>query len=323
MQSLIKSLENKNCIKIVCGAGNKNLDEIEKLVAVYAKAGVKFFDISADEDVIKAANKGLSRVISDSDLHNYHLCCSIGLKGDVHFRKAFINKEKCTGCNNCITACLQNAIVKSHEDLQVNKNNCIGCAKCLNICAGDAIDFEYYESSELAQVVKHNISCIELHATIDNSKKIINCWNYLSNNFDRFLSISLNRKYLSDTKLKELLNQVVLSRKPFSSIIQIDGKSMNSGAEDFKSSLQTIALADVVNEFNLPAYIMLSGGTNLKTAEFSIICKIDYHGIAFGSFARKLVYPFTSKSEFWVNKTLFNDAVKVAENFLKNYIIKN
>ncbi len=323
MQSLIKSLENKNCIKIVCGAGNKNLDEIEKLIAVYAKAGVKFFDISADEDVIKAARNGLARVIPDNELHNYHLCCSIGLKGDVHFRKAVINKKNCMGCNECIPACLQKSIIKSHNCLQINKDKCIGCAKCSDICASAAIDFEYNESDELAQLVKQNISCIELHAAIHDSEKIINCWNYLSNNFDGLLSISINRKHLSDTKLEELLNRIILSRNHFSYIIQADGKSMNAGAEDFKSSLQTIALAEVVNGFNFPAYIMLSGGTNLKTPELAQLCGVDYNGIAFGSFARKLVYPYISKPEFWNDKTIFKNAVNITKNFLKSCTIKN
>ncbi len=322
MESLIKSLENKNCIKIVCGAGNKNLDEIEKLIAVYAKAGVKFFDISSDKDVIKAANNGLAKVISKHKLHNYHLCCSIGLKGDVHFRKAFINKKNCIGCNECISACLQSAIIKSHDILQVDKDNCIGCAKCSDKCANDAIGLEYYESSHLARLVKDNISCIELHAAIDNSEKIIKCWEYLSNNFDGLLSISINRKYISDTNLKKLLNHIIVLKSPFRCIIQVDGKSMNSGAENFNSSLQTIALADVVNEFNLPAYIMLSGGTNLKTIQLARLCDIDFHGIAFGSFARKLVYPFISKPEFWEDKTLFENAIILIQKYFSDFLIR-
>ena len=40
-------LEAKKCFKLVCGAGNEDAAEVEKLVMLYAKAGCKFFDLSS------------------------------------------------------------------------------------------------------------------------------------------------------------------------------------------------------------------------------------------------------------------------------------
>ena len=40
-------LESKKCFKLICGAGNEDVKEVEKLVALYSKAGCRFFDLSA------------------------------------------------------------------------------------------------------------------------------------------------------------------------------------------------------------------------------------------------------------------------------------
>ena len=54
-------LNSKKCFKLVCGAGNEDLEEVEKLVYLYSKAGCNIFDVSANIDVIKSAKKGLER----------------------------------------------------------------------------------------------------------------------------------------------------------------------------------------------------------------------------------------------------------------------
>ena len=38
-------LEAKKCFKLVCGAGNEDTLEVEKLVTIYSKAGCNFFDV--------------------------------------------------------------------------------------------------------------------------------------------------------------------------------------------------------------------------------------------------------------------------------------
>ena len=48
--------------KLVCGAGNEDVKEVEKFVALYSSAGCKFFDLSANEEVIDAAKRGLEQV---------------------------------------------------------------------------------------------------------------------------------------------------------------------------------------------------------------------------------------------------------------------
>ena len=42
---LLDIFKEKKAFKLVCGAGNEDAEEIEKLVALYSKAGCNFFDI--------------------------------------------------------------------------------------------------------------------------------------------------------------------------------------------------------------------------------------------------------------------------------------
>ena len=45
-------MENKNCFKLVCGAGNEDAEEVEKLVTIYSLAGCNFFDVCAKSEIV-------------------------------------------------------------------------------------------------------------------------------------------------------------------------------------------------------------------------------------------------------------------------------
>ena len=85
-------LDNKKYFKLVCGAGNEDITEVEKLVALYSKAGCNVFDLSANLEVIDSAKRGLERAGIKNDRY---LCCSVGIKSDPHVSKAHINKKNC------------------------------------------------------------------------------------------------------------------------------------------------------------------------------------------------------------------------------------
>ena len=95
--------------------------------------------------------------------------------------------------------------------------------------------------------------------------------------------------------------------------IRLDGYPMSGGSDDYKTTLQAVATAEIVQNAKLPVYIMLSGGTNSKTAELAKMCTINYNGIAIGTYARKIVSKYIEREDFLRNEYVFNEALKIAK----------
>lgn len=301
-------LESKNCFKLICGAGNQDTKEVEKLVAVYAKAGCKFFDVSASNEVVNAVRRGLEFV----QIKDAYICVSVGTKDDLHTNKAVIDEKECVSCFLCDEICPQNAI----KSAKINQIRCIGCGKCAEICPNQAIYFENKAGNLdkfLPEIIKNSIDCIELHATGLDEDDIENKWRYLNENFAGMLSICLGRNDLSNIKLITRIKKLVEIRKPYTTIIQADGCPMSGGKDDYKTTLQAVACAELVQSAGLPVYILASGGTNSKTRELAKMCGVDLNGVAVGSFARKIVKEFIDKDDLLQNTEEFNEAVNIAK----------
>jgi TRAP-type uncharacterized transport system substrate-binding protein len=123
---------------------------------------------------------------------------------------------------------------------------------------------------------------------------------------------------MGDENLISILKKMLINRKPYSTIIQADGFPMSGGQDDYKTTLQAVATAEIIQNAKLPVYLMLSGGTNSKTSELSKICSIDYHAIAVGSFARKIVKKYIERPDFWTNSNVIEDALKIAKELVKS-----
>lgn len=303
-------LDNRKCFKLVCGAGNEDPIEVEKLVALYSAAGCKFFDLSAKPDIVDAAKRGLQG-------REGYFCVSVGIKGDPHIRKSQIDYEKCSGCHKCEEICPQKAI----RHCKVLAARCIGCGRCYSVCKHGAISFRE-ENLDLKEVllplIEKGIDCIELHAMSENIDEALEKWNTINEIYDGMLSICTARGNLSDEKMLELITKMTENRKPYSTIVQADGFPMSGGKDDYKTTLQAIATAEIVQNAKLPVYIMLSGGTNSKTAELAKMCSINYNGIAVGTFARKIVRQYIEREDFLRNKYAFDDAVNIAKNLIQS-----
>lgn len=338
-KSMLKDLlGQKNCFKLICGAGNENLEEVEKLVALYSVAGCRFFDFAVKEEVLAAAQRGLDFSISKERQNDYHFCVSIGTKNDAHFQKAQINVQKCVGCGNCVEVCPQKAILDAKmqrckdaksrlgflpQRFEVIEKNCIGCRKCHKICKFGAISFAPHPSPP-PQGGRENLftahcsllTCIELHVSDEDSA--ILQWEDLCSQDYEMLSICIGRKVFSDEKIAELLKKMVAKRPPYTVIIQADGNPMTGGEDDFETTLPAVETGLFIKSLNLPVYLILSGGTNSKTAQ---LCKekgLEVNGIAFGSYARKIVKKYIEREDFFENKTLFDEACSVAKNLLNS-----
>ena len=326
-------LESGNCFKLVCGAGNEDAAEVEKLVSLYSAAGCKFFDLSAKPEIVDAAKRGLQG-------KEGYLCVSVGIKGDPHIRKAQIDYEKCSGCHKCEEICPQKAILidgssplAAHAKLVYGQmlntsalrpllaSRCIGCGRCFSVCKHGAISFteEDLDLKEiLLPLINKGIDCIELHAMGENIDDAIEKWTCINEIYDGMLSICTARGHLSEDKMLELIKRTTETGKPYTTIVQADGFPMSGGKDDYKTTLQAVATAEIVQNANLPVYIMLSGGTNSKTAKLAKMCNIDYNGIAIGSFARKIVRQYIERKDFLTNKYIFDEAVSIASNLIKS-----
>lgn len=312
--SLKHLLESKSCFKLICGAGNENSDEVEKLVALYSAAGCRFFDFAAREDVLKAAQRGLDFSIPKNEQKDYHFCVSVGTKNDAHFNKAKINPDKCKRCEQCIIACPQKAI---SQHFKVVEKNCIGCLKCKSVCKHGAIEvYNQNKPFEHSTFRPFNLSCVELHVSDENSA--ISQWDELCSQDYEMLSICIGRKAFSDEKIAELLKKMVTKRPPCTVIIQADGNPMTGGEDDFETTLPAVETGMFIKSLNLPVYLILSGGTNSKTAQLCKEKRLEVDGIAFGSYARKMVRKYIEREDFFENKTLFDEACSVAQKLLNS-----
>lgn len=309
-------LETKHCFKLVCGAGNEDIEEIKRLVFLYAVAGCRFFDLSANGDVILAAKEALDI----AKVYDAYLCVSVGIKNDPHVKKAVIDYDRCVNCGACEEICPEGAI----HYAKVKKEKCIGCGRCWRVCSRAAISYISEEkdlNEVLPKIVETGIDCIELHAMGLNDEEVFSKWKYINDNFEGLLSICTSRGQLSDEAMVKRIEKMLENRKPYSTIVQSDGFPMSGGDDNYKSTLQAVATGEIVQNAKLPVYLILSGGTNAKTTELAKMCDISYHGVAVGSYARKIVRRYVERPDFWTNPVVLNSALEIAKPLIDSVIL--
>lgn len=315
-------LKRGHFFKLICGAGNEDAAEVYKLSLVYTLAGALGIDLSARLDVVRAA----ARAIDDAEtaagrfgLKSFmrpFLTVSVGMAGDPHVRKAKILADQCTSCNACIPVCPTDAIPKS---LVIIEARCIGCGACAVACQDDAVCYSHKEikmESVLRECVAAGAENIELHAAVLDHKPALEEWNLIARVLpEGFLSVCLDRGYLSNHELRKRI-ELMLEAAKGRMIVQADGIPMSGGKDDFNTTLQAVATADIVAKMKLPVFILLSGGTNAKTVELSRACGVPYAGVSLGTFARHLVYEFINDPGF-PGDGLLEAAVKRARGLVE------
>lgn len=316
-------LKRKKCFKLVCGAGNEDVEEVEKLVALYAKAGANYFDLSAREDILLAAKRGIRRVIPQDKIDQFYLNISVGIKGDPHVSKAEIDLSKCVKCGKCVSVCSNKAVIVKDSVYKINLARCIGCGACCKVCENKAI---FYNSNPksiqevLPPLIKCGIHSIELHASSKHEDSVSNKWNSINEIFKGILSLCIDRTYLGDFYYLERIRNLIKPRKDYSTIIQADGAPMSGCDDSYETTLQALATAQIVQRANLPVFLMLSGGTNSKTARLAKTFNIKANGVAIGSYARIIVRDYIQRNDFFLNGEVFNKALKKAKKLVDNTI---
>jgi len=311
-------MNNGELFKMICGAGNEDADEVYKLCLVYTLAGAKAIDMSANIDVVKSAVNGVEdaeALLGKYKLKNYtrpYLTVSIGMPGDHHVRKAKIIENKCTKCNACIPVCPTDAIP---DILTIIESRCIGCGACGVACQDDAIGYSHKEieiETVLKDCVNAGVENIELHAAVLDDEPVLHEWEIVNNiNPFGFNSVCLDRGYLSNHGIKTRI-QKMLEICPDRMIVQADGIPMAGGQDDYRTTLQAVACADIVDKFAFPVFILLSGGTNSLSIELSKKCSVPYAGVSIGTYARHLIYEYINDPKF-PEKSILDAAVNKAK----------
>jgi Pyruvate/2-oxoacid:ferredoxin oxidoreductase delta subunit len=310
--------------KLVCGAGNEDTESVKRLVYVYALAGCKIFDLSARKEILEAAKEAAEL----TGVNDIQYCVSIGIKGDKHISKAEINDLKCIKCENCIKSCPNEAVTFSADrdsrgGVTIIEKKCIGCGICSEKCPVGAIqmtekDINYKEV--LPELVLNGADIIELHIMGHDKDDLAKKWQVINECNPKLASICIDRENFGNKEVLERIKEMISVREPYTTIVQADGVPMSGGSDDYKTTLQAVAMAEVIQNADLPVYIMMSGGTNSKTAELAKMCGIDYWGIAIGSWARKIVKAYVTREDFWENKEVQKEAIKIAQKLVEKCV---
>lgn len=313
-------LDARKCFKLVCGAGNEDAQEVERLVTIYSLAGCNFFDLCAKSEIVDAAKRGLDRAGIKEDRY---LCVSVGIEGDPHITKAVIDQQKCVKCGKCKMICPHDAVIE-FDKYKIKKERCIGCMRCAKNCPKQAIEMvsqlqDYDEV--LPKIIEKGIDCIEFHAISTDEIDVMKKWLQINDYFDGMLCISIDRSELGDKKLKDRVKKMLGIRKPYTTIIQADGIAMSGSDDEYGTTLQAVATAQLFQNAQLPVYIMMSGGTNTKSLELASMCNVHPHCLAVGSYARKIVKDYLKAEDLFENPDKMAQAVNIAKS-LVNPIIK-
>jgi len=336
-------LDASKYFKLVCGAGNEDAEEVKRLTVLYTLAGAKGMDVSANVEVVKACVEGiniafeLSKELGINLMIRPFIMVSVGMPGDHHVRKSVIDLNTCLKCDLCIPVCPTEAIP---ESLVVIRDKCIGCGNCSAICPkSDIIHYEH-NNRELRKLLPKCLEAgaeqIELHAAVAEDESIMQEWQMIAEvNPDNHISMCLDRLHLSNFGFE---NRVAKAKEIAGNrlIIQSDGYPMSGGEDDYNTTLQAIATADVLNKrFNMKlrkktntliykkeieVAQLLSGGTNSLTANLASKTGVKFQGVSLGTFARKIVKEVIDHPDFYHDITLIKEGLAIAQALVRSNI---
>lgn len=346
----LHSLIEGSWFKLICGASYQHLPAVRSLALVYSLAGADCIDVAANPAVIAAATEGIK--VAQSIQNNVNqvsslpptsyllpstlrtspwLMVSINDGEDPHFRKAEFDLTQCPqDCPQpCVNVCPAEAI-----DLNaggVLSSLCYGCGRCLPICPENLITTRSYISNSgmvVPWIESMEIDAIEIHTQVGHYENFRQLWKNIAPGVDKLklLAISCTDGENVIDYLRSLYE--LISPLPCPLIWQTDGRSM-SGDIGKGTTHQAIAFAHKVLQAQLPGYVNLAGGTNDYTIDKLKQKRMLRHqnsspllnsvsGVAYGSYARAILFPILSKLEATLETAELQNIQNIQFNLTEN-----
>ena len=343
-QTPLQSLQTGRWIKLICGASYQDMPAIRGLAMLYTLAGVDCIDVAADPAVIAVAQGGVQdaqRLAAQFGIGDCSpsgekpwLMVSLNDSEDPHFRKAAFDVTQCPpNCSRpCEGVCPTEAIqFQALNAGGVMSDLCYGCGRCIPICPVNNIEAHFHQADirSLSQV--QHVDAIELHTHIGQQAAFAQLWESLATVRPKLKLVSVSCP--GGPGLEDYLKDLYAIMAPLTMplIWQTDGRPM-SGDLGKGTTHAAIRLAQRVLELDLPGFVQLAGGTNHytvdKLAELNLLgsgALIEVQGreatgggypngaiagIAYGSYARKLVMPMLDAIEQEVQTYLHDNSIQ-------------
>jgi Fe-S-cluster-containing hydrogenase component 2 len=332
----LRSLQNGNWFKLICGASSQHIPTIRSCAIAYAIAGADCIDLAADPAIILSVKDAIAAIQIQYPEVNPWLMVSLNDGEDPHFRKAEFDPLLCPShCDRpCEKVCPTNAIQFEAEFSGVIDERCYGCGRCLPICPIQSIQARshiYAPDIIVPTVLKLGIDAIEIHTQIGRSADFTKLWQTLKPNLHQLKLIAVSCpdgpgmvEYLQE------LNQIIAPADlPCAFIWQTDGRPMSGDIGD-GATRACIKLGQKVLALGLPGFVQLAGGTNDHTVEkltqlglFPPQNKTRHlAGVAYGSYARSQLQSVLSELEhrqshqIEQHPDLLAESVKIATNLI-------
>ena len=293
----IEALRSRQWFKLICGASYQHLPAIRHLSLIYTLAGADCIDMAPDPATIAAAREGIKAAMNLGAKRSPLVMVSFNDGEDPHFRKAFFAPEICPpDCRRpCEKVCPTNAIQFGNDYSGVISDLCYGCGRCLPLCPVQIIHTReqvYVPEDIFGQVFNQQVDAIEIHTQPNRTKEFTAFWQRLSPIIPELKLMAVS--FPDCENLREYLTSLLagMNPQPRSLIWQTDGRPM-SGDIGEGATRAALQLGQKVLDFQLPiGFVQLAGGTNASTVPKLRQAAIPVAGVAYGSYARKIIMDF-------------------------------
>ncbi len=315
LSSPLNSLKTGQWFKLICGASFQDLPAIRTLALIYTLAGADCIDVAADPAVIRAAREGINQAYEWANMaqaRGYRgnnqpwLMVSLNDGDDPHFRKAYFDNTLCP--SECLRPCESLCPAQAITDSGIIEERCYGCGRCLPVCPFNLIETQAQiigPTTIISLITHQKIDAIEIHTHVGREAQFQQLWEQLAPGVKtlKLLAISCPDGEGLIDYLKTLYD--LISPLPCELIWQTDGRPM-SGDIGKGTTHAAIRLGQKVLAARLPGSVQLAGGTNAHTvsklkelglwSDGSSVAP-TVAGVAYGSYARKLLLPFLDTLE--------------------------